>query len=260
LRQPARAQVVRQALDTLELRVRVAAEERPVDRVASIPQHEVDVHTVGRRFRRAVPEIDRHFLGAGGIGDEHAAAPLVGFEPIEQRFRVAHPAAVHLQLDVGLTLAAAHVLGVAGSHRDPRGERGKCLQRLVGRDRIERLPCDLPPRRGVLHVHHGALPRNGDGLLERSDAQIGVDGGSEAGRQLDTFTLERAEGGERERHRVNARRQPDDPVLPFSVGDGAADLLDERRTRRLDGDAREHRSGGISYSAGDAARTLCERG
>ena len=52
----------------------------------------------------------------------------------------------------------------------------------------------------------------------------------------------------------------DDVVAPLAVGGRGADLLDQRRTRGLDGDAGQHPAGRISDDARDAARLLGERG
>jgi hypothetical protein len=51
-----------------------------------------------------------------------------------------------------------------------------------------------------------------------------------------------------------------DPVLARVVGDDRPDLLDERRTRRLHGDTRQHRAGWILDHAGDGGLRECRRG
>ena len=66
-----------------------------------------------------------------------------------------------------------------------------------------------------------------------ADLQVGVDRGDEFGRQLDAFALDGAEPGQRERDRVGAGPQVDDPVLPGAVGDGGSDLFDQRRRSPL---------------------------
>ena len=60
--------------------------------------------------------------------------------------------------------------------------------------------------------------------------------------------------GQGERHAVDARPQVQNLVLPLIVGDRRLDLLDERRARRFDRHARQHRSGRIAHDAGDGAR------
>ena len=57
-----------------------------------------------------------------------------------------------------------------------------------------------------------------------ADAQLGVDRGDEVAAQLDAFALDRAEAGQRERHRVGAGAKVDDAVLPGVVGDDRSGL------------------------------------
>ena len=63
-----------------------------------------------------------------------------------------------------------------------------------------------------------------------------------------------AKPGERERHGVDAGPQLGQPVLAAIVGDGRADLLDERRAGGLDGDAGQHGARGVADDAGDGGR------
>ena len=87
----------------------------------------------------------------------------------------------------------------------------------------------------------GRLAGDGDRLFERADAHLGVDGRRERAGQRDAVTLDGVEAGQRERDRVGAGPQLGDAVLPDAVGDGGADLLDDRRAGCLDGDARAAR-------------------
>jgi hypothetical protein len=78
---------------------------------------------------------------------------------------------------------------------------------------------------------------DGDRLLQVPEAQVGVDRRDAAAGHLDGFALRRRESGERERDRVRARRQIDDPVLAATVADDGPRLLDEHRAGGFDGRA-----------------------
>ena len=59
---------------------------------------------------------------------------------------------------------------------------------------------------------------------------------------------------------VGAGTQIDDPVLAAAVGDDRANLLDQRRARRLDRDTRQHRAGGVPDDAGDRRLRVRQHG
>jgi hypothetical protein len=62
-----------------------------------------------------------------------------------------------------------------------------------------------------------------------------VDG--EVHRHFEGVALHRAEAGQAEGDRIDARRQVDDPILAVAVADGGSHLFDERRAGGLDGDS-----------------------
>ena len=77
--------------------------------------------------------------------------------------------------------------------------------------------------------------------------------GGEVGRQLEAVAHEGVEAGQRERHAIGARPQVDDRELALLVGDDRSHLLDEDRTRRFDGDARQDRARRIPDGSGNRA-------
>ncbi len=68
----------------------------------------------------------------------------------------------------------------------------------------------------------GLAPGDGDGFLDRTHLQVDVDGGREVRAQLDAFTADHREPGQREGHGVRAWPQVDDPVDACTVCDGGA--------------------------------------
>ena len=68
---------------------------------------------------------------------------------------------------------------------------------------------------------------------------------------------DRGESGQRERHDVGAGFQIDDPVLAGPIRHDGAGLLDERRTRRFDGYARQDGARRIPDDACDCRLGKC---
>jgi hypothetical protein len=133
----------------------------------------------------------------------------------------------------------------------PGSRRGRAGQEL-GRQRCLTL--------GAGHVHHRRLARHRDGLGERAHPQVRVDGGGEGAGQLDAVALDAAEPLQRERQRIHARAEIDDPILAGAVGDGGPDLLDQRGARGFDGDARQHGAGRVFHRAGDGGLRASDGG
>src|SRR5207244_660561 len=117
------------------------------------------------------------------------------------------------------------------------------------RDRLEDLVADHGLAPGTLYVHDRALAGDGDRLRQAANLEIHVDRRREGAGQLDAFTLEGAEPGERVGGRVGTWPQIFDPILTRSVGDRRADFLDERRARGLHGYSRENSPGGVADHA-----------
>jgi hypothetical protein len=90
-------------------------------------------------------------------------------------------------------------------------------------------------------------------FLERTDAEVGVHGRDERGRQLDPFSLDRRKPGKREGDHIGPGPQVDDLVLPLGVGRHRPHALDQRRAARFHGDARHHGASRVLHHAGDPA-------
>jgi len=116
-------------------------------------------------------------------------------------------------------------------------ERTECPDIPPSRDVLDDFPVDDLLQGRVLHVHDGRFARDRQRFLERPNTKFLVDRRGELPVSPIPFTLERVEAGEREGHRVSAGRQVDDLILPGSVGNHRADLLDQRGTGGLDRDA-----------------------
>ena len=116
-------------------------------------------------------------------------------------------------------------------------------QRVVAARRWNRVDHFVRENRlalGPLEIDDGRFARDRDGLLEGTDGQLDGDGGGHRPRQFEAFALDGREAAERELHAVDARPKVFNTVLPRPVGDGGADLLNQRRARRLDGHTRQY--------------------
>ena len=239
-------------------RVPVVGVEAAAERVAPLLGDHVHAHAA--RFhlggvRRVVVDVlrNRRILRQGRG------------RPVECRVR--HVEAVDVHLGVVLVGAvdgqpvvghAAQAAGVDGYGRrrptlDVHG-RDEQRQRVVaarGREHLEDLAVDRLGLLNALDVDGRAGLRDDDRLLERPDRHLGVDVGGEPAAQPEALADERAEARQRERHGVVARLERDDQVLAVAVGDGGADLFDQGRAARLDGDAGEHAARGVRHRAAD---------
>ena len=136
----------------------------------------------------------------------------------------------------------------------PRRRRHQHEQGVVaarGRDGLDHLVGQHRLALGALQVHHRRLAGDRDGLFERADAQVGVHADRRRARQLHALTRDRAEPGQHEPHRVDARAQVLDAVLPGAVADGRPHLFNQRRAGRLDRHAGQHRARRVSNDAGN---------
>ena len=99
----------------------------------------------------------------------------------------------------------------------------------------------------------GDCPETVIGLLQRTDPQLGVDRHVGVRRDLDPVALDGAESGEREGDGVGPRPEIDDRVTALTVGHRGADLLDECRTGRFNGDPGHDASRRVGDKPGDGA-------
>jgi hypothetical protein len=135
-------------------------------------------------------------------------------------------------------------IGPAGIH-GPGDECGQVVLGPTGRNGINNLPVHhLLPRR-ALHVDDRRFARHGHRFFERSHAQVGVHRRDERARQLKPFATYDGEPRQCERHLVGTGSQIHDAVLATPVGHDRPGSFNERRTGRFDGNARQHRAGGV---------------
>ena len=144
--------------------------------------------------------------------------------------------------------ACGRVVDVGEHARDHRHHRSVIA--LVG-DRPDDVVIDRHLAPCALHVDDRRRAGHGDGLRQRADFHLGVHRGGERSRQLDAFTPIRAEPAERERHGVGSWPEILDTVLAGAVGDGAADLFNQRRAGGLDGHAGQDGSRRVFHDARD---------
>ena len=236
---------------TLQRPICSVQEHRAAERVAASPRHDVDHRPAGFGFAEPASDVDRDFRDVLRVGDvERAtAARSVHAETvhIESTFRVGATVAAHVQR--GGAIDSAHVLCVAD--RQPRHQHDEVVIRTLARDGVNRLVIDDALLLDALHVDDRALADDSQRLFQRPDAHLDVDARGQRSRQLNRFALHGIETGERERDRVGAWIQRDDPVASGIVAHHGAALLDEHRARRLDGDTRQHGAGGVAHHAGD---------
>ena len=77
--------------------------------------------------------------------------------------------------------------------------------------------------------------------------------------QLDAFALDGAEARQRERHRVGARPQVDDPVLAGVVADDRADFFNQHRAGGFDRHTRQHAARRVLDDAGNGGLRIGRR-
>ena len=231
--------------------------------VAAFAWNEVQPHARPALFGRHSGRLDRH-LGEHrhvwhalsvrarlDCGDRHAIA---------QHFEVGRTTAVH-----GESAAAGRrAPGVAAHvHRavvDARNHRGQERRIAVHRRVVDQFCREDAFAVGALHVDDRRSAGDGDGFLNRADAQFGVHGGDECAAQLNAFALDRAEPGEPERHGVDAGPEVLDAVLARLIRGDGPDFLNQRRARSFDADAREQRSRCVAGDAGNRRLRVHKRG
>ena len=185
-----------------------------------------------------------------------------------------HSGAVECRAGVqAIHLDAAFVVAATGTAEDEHSGRHLDVQRGAGlshRRRNERHDPGVRPCRGqrrddvvaedrlplhALGVDNRTLSGDGDRFLDGANLHFGIHRGGERPGQLDPFTFERVESGERERDDVAAGTQIDNPVLTRAVGGGGSHSFDEGVARGFDCDSREHSAGRIF----DGSRDRCLR-
>ena len=203
--------------------------------VAAGARHDVDRRPADFGFTESARRRDRNLLRVLDVlpvaRDAAAVQRRAGIQAID--LRAAFVAAAAAATEHDHPRAQLHVRYAAAALHHRRDQHHETGIALGGRQRLHELAVQraLPSR--ALHVDDRALAGHRDRLLERADAQVGVDRRVEVGGQLQPFALEGAEPGQREGHGVRAGPQVDDAVQAVAVGDGGADFFDQRRRWRL---------------------------
>ena len=241
----------------LQVLAAAAVERRAMERVATGLRHDVHHHAGGFRFAEPSRGRERDLRGVADIDREPrgliASRRVADVEAVDGHAALVVAAAVNRELRRRGT--GRHVVGVGDDARHHDDHRVVAAHR---RDRLEDVVAQHRLAPGALHVDDRALAGDGDRLLERADAHLGVDRRGERSGQLDAFAPEGAEPGQREVDGVGSGPEILDAVLAGAVADRGADFLDEGRTARFNGDARENRARRVSDGAGDDG--LCDGG
>ena len=225
--------------------------------VAPFTRHDVHLNAAGLALGRDAGRLEADLLDARlvDLEDAEAAACAGG-----ARRPHAVDAPDHVAAAIAMDGDAAGVFAGAPAHiLRPRVHRGAQHQRDVAagrpadRQQVERVAREDRLRAHVRRVDDRGFAGYADRLLDGTDLHLGVDRGREAGRQLDPLALEGGEAGEPERNGVGARAQVDDPVHPVAVGDGRADLFNQRRAGGFDGHTGQHAARCVANGTGDRA-------
>ena len=226
-------------------------EHRAAERVAASPRHNVDHRPAGFGFAETASDVDRDFRDVLGVGDVERATTARSVHTktihVESTFGVGAAVTTHVQR--GGAIDAAHVLRIAD--RQPRYQHDEVVVGPLAWDGVNGLVIDDALLLDALHIDDGAFAGDGQGLFQRSDAHLDVDGRGQRTGQFDRLALHDVETGQRESDRVSTWIQRDDPVASGLVTHRAAAFLDEHRARRLDGDTRQHGAGGVAHHAGN---------
>ena len=160
-----------------------------------------------------------------------------------------------------LTLRAADVLLRRAERRGAGNQRRVDAGVLPYRKRLHRVAREDLLLRHPLHVDERRGAGHGDRFGELADAKVGVDRRDEPGGDIDAFAPHALEPLQRERHRVGAGPEVDNPVAPFAIGHHRARAFDERRARGFRRHTREHPARFITYDTCDGAArgVLCPR-
>jgi hypothetical protein len=254
---PPRAQARRPQLrrDVVLLPVLVDQREEsvPLEAVATLARHVVDPQAARDLLGRHRTIIDDHFLRRTLV--RHEVVPLASTRHVADPHAVDLDAgvrdtpSVHRNQRVLQVLCPTHIHEVAARRPLRRGDtwdQDGLRQMAASRgNRVEHLLGQGPLRRGVLHVHHRRRAGDGNRFFEPAHPEVGVDDRGNRSSQLEAFPLDDTKARQRERHAVVAGAQIDDAILARAIGCGDPHFLNQRRTRRLDRHAREHRARGV---------------
>ncbi len=253
----------------LKVLVRVVGEELAAEAVAAVLRHDRDADAAGLALRRVSGDLERILLDVAvlevRVGAVLPLAEDVDVDAVDFEPRIGRSAAVRRQGgELIHPKRAAHPGGrgarAGAVHQLDAGNEGRHFDRsLPGRQAINHLARHDDLALDVLDVDQRRVPGHRDGLLDRADAKLGVDGRRESSGQDDAFAAYAGEPGQREADGVGPRRQRHDLELACSVGDRHPRFFDQGGTARFDGHPGQHTPGRVLHLAGNAGGALRQR-
>ena len=228
----------------------------PAVRVPAFLRDHADAHAAGLGLGRDAARLVDHLrhrelvvvvLHRAVAAGAHDELPVDG----DRGLPVAHAVDRH----VGL-LRGGRQPHLRAVHLDARNQLRRRLQVASGGDGVEHLAVEHLGLADRLHVDHRRLTGDGHRLFESADREHGVDRGRESCGQHLLLDQHRRESRQREGDVVGPGAQVDQQVASRAVGEPDAAPLDERGTRRLDGDAGQDAARVVGHHPGELAGGL----
>ncbi len=257
-RQTSRAEHLIQIV-ALQARAREACEDASRERVASVLGHDVHLDATGIAFGRHAARLDDDFLEAQIVENEDRASLQALAHTVLNGDIVDRSAAVDPELRT--LVEAADAVGAGLVQHGTRNDGRILADASGGGERIQHGTRERGLLSDVSDVHDRGRARDRDRLLERSHFQLAIHRRRESRRQLEAFSPDRAEAGQRERDGIEAGPQIDNPVQALTVRAHGSDLVDEGGTRGFHGHARQDRARRVSHHPRDGGSigNLCPR-
>ena len=232
---------------------RSAEESAEFVRVAAVFRDHVQANTARLHFGADRTRLQAHFGGERIVVvrlNQPIVHRAVDHHAVDLDRRVALVGAVRAHVGLLHTLRSAHV---GTTELDARHDRSDRLHVSSGRERVQDVSRDDLRPLGVLHVDERSLARDRDGLLDRADTKLDVDGDRHVRRKLHSVAHEHGEAEKREGECVRAGSQIDDGVTALLVGHHRPDSLDQDRARRLHSGPRQDGAARVAHDAGKGA-------
>ena len=238
-----------------QARAGIAVAEPAREPVAAIALDDVQLHAAGVPVRAHAVGLDDDFLKRRLVEDEDAVGNADHLaHAVDDRF--GHRCAMQRVGELRGVVDAADAVLCGRLKRHARNNLRQAGETAGGRQRFQRLARELRLLPRALDVDERRFARDRDGFFQRADGHAHVHRRGEVRRQRQAVVPERAEARQRERHRVIAGTQVHQTVEPLAVSEGDTDLLDQRRAGGFDGDAGQHRTGGVTHNTCDSASAL----
>ena len=225
--------------------------------VPALAGNHADADPAGRGLGRDAARLVDHLLrGELVVVVLHPSVAAGGHDELTVDGDRGLPGAHAVHGHVGL-LRRGRQADLRAVHLDARDELRRRLQVTAGRDGIEHLAVQSTSAWLIdCTSTTGASPETVTVSSSAPTESTRVDRRREAAWQLLALDENRREAGQRERDGVRPGAQVDQQVAPRAVGDADAAALDERRTRRLDGDPGQDAAGVVRHLPGELACAL----